>query len=107
MLLNVLISVDQFLNTLTWSKRDGWGKPDETLSARGWRLRDTSTAWHRFRKVVDFLFFWDKDHCFSSYKSEVLARQLPDEYYEDAIELFRLAAMDSSIDVDAALRKIS
>lgn len=107
MIIELLLAIDQLLNTLVWDDRDGWGKCDETLSARAYRLRNRSTAWSRFHRVVNALFFWQDKHCFQAYKSEVLARQLPADYYLDAIELFRLGEMDSKLDIDAELRKIS
>ena len=50
-LFNILISFDQFVNTLAG------GDPDETISGRLGRLFPNS----EFRKFVDFLF--GKDHC--------------------------------------------
>lgn len=72
----LLIAIDQVLNTVVWIKGDGFGMADETLSARAWRMRHQSSAWRR----IDTLFFWDPDHCFNSYQSEVLRRHLPREY---------------------------
>lgn len=73
---NVLISLDQTINCVVWIKGDGFGYPDETLSARAWRLREQSNAW----RVIDTLLFFDKDHCRTSYESEVLRKQLPSAY---------------------------
>ncbi len=70
------IALDQVLNTVVWIKGDGFGYADETLSARAWRLRDQSDAWKR----IDFIFFWDPDHCRKSYESELQRRHLPREY---------------------------
>lgn len=72
----LLIALDQFFNTLLNIGGDGWGYADETLSARAWRLRDKSKAY----KVIDTIFFWDKNHCQQSYQSEVDRKQLPEEY---------------------------
>lgn len=67
-----LIAVDQLLNTLL----GGW--PDETLSSRCYRwARDGVRAWPR--RVVDGLFFWQREHCKSSYESEREGRQSPPE----------------------------
>ena len=67
-----LIAVDQLLNTLL----GGW--PAETLSSRCWRWsRDGVRAWPR--RVVDRLFFWQREHCRESYENERLGRQLPPE----------------------------
>lgn len=69
---SLLIAFDQFVNALL----AGW--PDETLSSRAWRWeKDGVRAWPR--RVVDALFFWEKDHCRESYVSERDGRQLPPE----------------------------
>jgi len=70
-----LVAVDQVLNTFT---SDGWA--DETLSAHAWRSRGKSPAWRRARKVIDGIFFWEKDHCQMAYESEMLRMQAPPEY---------------------------
>lgn len=73
---NVLIGVDQLLNTLFC----GW--PDETLSSRCWRWhRDGVRHWPR--RLVDTLFFWEKEHCRESYESEQLRMQMPPELRAD------------------------
>ena len=72
----LLIALDQLANTVVWIKGDGFGYADETLSARAWRLRHQSGAWRR----IDRLFFFDKDHCRTSYESEVRRKHLPAEY---------------------------
>ena len=73
---NVLISLDQTINCVVWIKGDGFGYPDETLSARAWRLRGQSNSWKR----IDALLFFDKDHCRTSYESELNRTQLPKDY---------------------------
>ena len=73
---NLLIAIDQLINTLVWIKGDGFGLPDETLSARAWRLRGQSKAW----AVIDSLLFFDPLHCRYSYESEKQRKQLPKEY---------------------------
>lgn len=72
----VAIALDQLVNTLTWIKGDGFGYADETLSARAWRLRSQSNTWRR----IDKLFFWQTEHCKSSFESEMNRNQLPEEY---------------------------
>lgn len=64
-----LIAIDQLFNAVIGS---GWA--DETLSAYYWRTN------HWMRPVVDKLFFWQSDHCRSSYDSEIFRAQLPEEY---------------------------
>jgi len=70
----VLIAADQFCNALIG------GEPDETLSARAWRLRKRSCLWGFARRIIDIIFFLDSDHCETSYLSELLRKQLPNEY---------------------------
>ena len=74
-LLRVLIAVDQLVNTLFG------GMPDETISAKLWRLRDRY-PYKVFRIIVDKLFWFDKDHCRISYESEFKKTQLPSNYRE-------------------------
>ena len=75
----VLIAIDQTVNTLVWAKDEGFGMADETISARAWRLRKRAT-WGLTRTLIDTLFFWDKNHCEKSYRSERLRRHLPFDY---------------------------
>lgn len=68
----VLIALDQLLNAIL----KGW--PDETLSSRCWRWEQAGKrSWPR--KLVDGIFFLDKNHCQESFESERLGRQLPPE----------------------------
>lgn len=72
----LLIAFDQLANAFL----GGW--PDETLSSRAWRwdLED-DVSWPR--KLIDALFFWEKDHCRDAYYSEVERRQCPPELRTD------------------------
>lgn len=68
----VLIAIDQLMNAVL----AGW--PDETLSSRAWRWeQDGTRSWPR--KLIDALFFTEKEHCRQSYISEREGRQLPPE----------------------------
>lgn len=86
-ILQVLISIDQFINTLL----GGWA--DETISARSFRLRERSLRWYYFEKLVNTLFifedlwWWKKlghfpliRHCQRSYNAEQDRTQLSIEY---------------------------
>ena len=67
---NVLIAVDQLANTLT----GGW--PDETFSARCWRLRGRGRGWAFMRRLVDLLFRpLEREHCRAAYESELWGLQ--------------------------------
>lgn len=71
--LQVLIAVDQLVNTLFW------GMADETLSARAWRHHlDGSRDWPR--ALIDTLFFWQDEHCRQAYESEIERKHLPEDY---------------------------
>ena len=67
---NVLIAFDQVLNAIFC------GMPDETLSARAFRLeKERGRKWPRI--LIDLLLWFDKDHCHQSYISEIERKQLP------------------------------
>lgn len=71
----IVLAFDQLLNTLLFFLPGGtWA--DETLSARSWRMRK-SKPFHILRPVIDGLFYWDKDHCQTSFESEKLRNQSP------------------------------
>lgn len=70
------IGIDQTANCVV-KLSDGWGHPDEMLSARAWRLRKQHPMLHVW---IDHLFFWDKDHCKECYEIEMERKQLPEEY---------------------------
>ena len=64
----VLISVDQVLNTLFG------GYADETLSSRAWRHYVKGD--HKWPcRLLDALLWFDPDHCRTSYESEIERRQ--------------------------------
>jgi len=62
------IALDQQVNALLG------GSPDETLSARCHR-EDLA-----IKRLVNLLFFWQNDHCYQAYLSELYRKQLPKEY---------------------------
>lgn len=66
---NILLGIDQLVNTVIS------GEPDETLSSRAWRhYVDGSRKWPKI--LIDLIFFWDKDHCYNSYLSEINRTQI-------------------------------
>ena len=68
--LNLAIAIDQFFNALAG------GACDETLSSRAWRLeQERGRKWPRI--LIDTLLFFDRDHCYQSYLSEIERKQLP------------------------------
>lgn len=75
-----LIGLDQFINCLIYIPGDGFGMADETLSARLFRCHLQGLIADRWYRAVDALFFWDANHCYESWRSEVERRQLPGIY---------------------------
>lgn len=72
----LLIGLDQLLNVIVWIDNDGWGRIDEMLSARAWRLRHTCKLYI----WINRLFFWQFNHCQSAYETEMNRKQLPSDY---------------------------
>lgn len=70
----VAIAVDQLFNTILG------GYPDETLSARAFRLQYVHKRWAIICRVIDTIFFWQKEHCFNSYLNEKQRKHLPINY---------------------------
>ena len=68
--LQVLVAYDQLINALF----QGWA--DESMSSRSYRKRieENDGFWE---KVINSIFFWEKDHCYLSYLSEKERLQLP------------------------------
>lgn len=75
-----LIALDQFANTLIYIDGDGFGYADETLSARLFRCHIQGLISDRPMQIVDAIFFWQKKHCYASWRSEVERKQLPGLY---------------------------
>ena len=70
-----LIAFDQLLNTLLFG---GWA--DETMSSAAWRMEQQGYFWGKLvRPFIDGILFFDKDHCRTSYESELTRNQLPPE----------------------------
>lgn len=68
----VLIGFDQFCNTLMN------GYPDETLSARAWR--DSVKGKRLACNIINKIFFWQENHCYRAYVSELERTQYPKDY---------------------------
>lgn len=69
----ICVAIDQLINTLFG------GYADETISARAWRHHlDGSRDWPY--KLIDKLFFWQKNHCQEAYESELERAQYPAAY---------------------------
>lgn len=80
---NILIGFDQLVNCFCK------GCPDETISARMYRLKDRYWYTSILRRLIDLLFFiFEKNHCKLSYESELLRSQYP-KHYQDYLNLLK------------------
>jgi len=65
---NILVSVDQLLNTLLF------GNPDETISSRiGKYIRRRSPGWVP-NQLNSFLDLFEKDHCIKSIEDDEISK---------------------------------
>lgn len=71
---NVMIAIDQLANCILG------GMPDETISAKVYRMRERGFYWEYLRIMIDKLFWFDKNHCLESYNSELYRKQISAEY---------------------------
>lgn len=79
-LIQPLVAIDQFANTLIYIDGDGWGKADETISARAWRCYLQDKISDRLYLTIDRIFFWQENHCFKGWRAEWDRKQYPDHY---------------------------
>lgn len=77
------IAIDQALNCLVYILGDGFGMADETLSARLWRCYLQELIGPAGWQIVDALFFWQPEHCYHAWRSEIERAHLPDHYRAD------------------------
>lgn len=75
-----LLALDQLINTAIKINGDGWGFADESISARAFRAHLQGYISDRTYRAIDALFFWQQDHCFQSWRSEIERRQMPSHY---------------------------
>jgi hypothetical protein len=74
-LVDGLISIDQLFNWLLL------GKPDETLSSRAYRAECKGKVFGKiFRPLIDKIFWFQENHCYKAYESELLRFQLPEDF---------------------------
>ena len=74
-ILHILIAFDQLVWTIVTL---GWGLPDETISSASYRYETLGHTWAKIaRPTIDFIFFWDPQHCKVSYESEILRTYAP------------------------------
>lgn len=70
-IINYLIRIgdatSQLVNVVLFFSKN----PNESISGRSWRLRNKSKAWGVARVVIDFVIFWEDNHCELSYEADV------------------------------------
>lgn len=66
----IAVALDQLVNTLFA------GFADETLSSRAYRLSVERNR-HWPKRIIDLLFFFQKEHCKTAYESEQERAHLP------------------------------
>ena len=72
------LALDQLLNAVLG------GYPDESLSARAYRWdRDGKRRWPK--RIINLIFFWMRDHCYSAYHCEQELRHMPPEYRDGKV----------------------
>ncbi len=77
-ILNLLIALDQFLFVLLTL---GHAAPDETISAAAWRWELNGRRRGKIlRPIIDKLFWFDPQHCKTSFYCEYYKTQLPGTY---------------------------
>lgn len=72
----VSVTISQVLNVVVFN-----GYPDEMLSARAYRCRD-SKFWSSMAVVLDTCFFWQTDHCYQTYLWELERKDNAAEYWQ-------------------------
>lgn len=76
-LLQILIAIDQLANALLF------GFADETLSSRAYRADQKDLIFGKiFRPCIDFIFFFQEEHCHQAYLEEIDKRQLPPDLFK-------------------------
>jgi len=73
----VLFAVGSYLHTLG-DATSQWvnvaflfsANANESISGRAYRLENTSVFWKYARIVIDYVMFWDPQHCKSSYLAD-------------------------------------
>lgn len=70
------IAFDQWINALIFR---GWA--DETISARAYRgAAQGKRKWEIIQRIINGLFFWQKDHCRASFEMEINRSHMPAAY---------------------------
>lgn len=66
-LYQVALAFDELLNAIFCD-----GRADETMSSNCWRMEQAGRPWGFMRPVIDTLFWFDANHCQTSYEAMLL-----------------------------------
>lgn len=86
-LLAIAVLISQTINVICFQ-----GNPDMTLSARC-HINRNQPGWRELRNAINRLFFWQADHCASSFASDVkyahqiLYIQSQDDFVKEHVEV--------------------
>ena len=61
----LLVVISQTINALILN-----GEPDQTISSRAYSCNNVK-IWSLVEQCINFVFFWDKDHCYNSWLMDV------------------------------------
>ena len=75
-----LVAIDQLFNCVIYIPGDGFGWADETLSARLFRCHLQGFTSEIPHLIIDNIFFWQENHCYESWVSEIDRKQYPNYY---------------------------
>ena len=61
----LLVVISQTINALILN-----GEPDQTISSRAYSCNNVK-VWSLVERAINFVFFWEKDHCYNSWLMDV------------------------------------
>ena len=84
-LTNIATLMSQAAHTLLFPRT---GNPDLTISARAHIEAEVygRPNWTIARDVIDFIFFWEDDHCYKSFARDVRNAEMFLRYFEHATQ---------------------
>lgn len=76
----LLLALTQILNTMIPPLDGTVGWADESMSARAFRAKRDGHRLGFMADIINWLFFWQEDHCKAAYLSEADRRVKPPEH---------------------------
>lgn len=75
-----IVAFNQFINAFFLG---GWA--DETMSSRAYRMEKEGKPWGILRQVIDFVCFWEKEHCKTAFLYEQERRHSHPSHRENKV----------------------